>query len=130
MQSEGRAHEDAMHRRFADEFGPLYVPAPWLRYRNFSDWRYCQPDGLLFRTDGRVIICEAKLQHTPTAISQTERYKRVVSALLPRWNVCVLEVVRFYKGAGVDGFDIPVRVVIRPDGARGDIFNVLILPRW
>lgn len=131
-QFDGIAHEDKMHARFEREFGPLYLPAPWLRYRDtYGSWRYCQPDGLLFvPSRGVVVICEAKLLHTPAAIPQTKRYHRVVSILLPAWKPAILEVVRYYKGEGVDKFNIPVRMVLRPESAFTDIFNVMILGRF
>lgn len=121
-----------MHRRFEAEFGPLYLPAPWLRYHHSDGWgyRYCQPDGLLFVPKrGVVVICEAKLLHTPAAISQVKKYRRVIEALLPAWECATLEVVRYYKGQGIDGFDIPIRMVLRPESADPGIFNVLILGR-
>lgn len=133
-QARGLAHEERMHRRFAEEFGDYYLPSPWLRYR-FQEWswRYCQPDGLLFMPqEGRILILEAKLLHTIKALPQLKRYLRVVENLFPSWELTALEVVRFYKGQGIDDFDrsVDVRLVTRPEAADPDVFNVMILGRW
>lgn len=120
-----------MHRRLEAVYGPLYLAGPWLAFDRGWGSSYCQPDGLLFLPDrGRIVICEAKLLHTPAAVGQTMRYRRVVQALFPRWELAILEVVRFYKGEGVDRFNIPVRMVLRPEAADPKIFCVMILGKY
>jgi hypothetical protein len=132
-QENGQQHEYRMHRRFEEEFGEFYLPSPWFRYyhRNSYRWKYCQPDGLLFRPKGlKIIICEAKLAHTSKAFGQLEvLYRPIIEAAFPSWRVYILEVVRWYRSDVLSGarYPVPVFLVHEPDEAELDKFNVMIL---
>ena len=130
-QRSGKEHEYAMHLSFEEKFGELYLPSPWFRYQVEWSWKYCQADGLLFLpATGSVVICEAKLAHTFRAYRQLSKlYRPVVQSLFPRWTVCLLEVVRWYRDTMLDRrWDrVPVELVSGAQFASPDYFNVLIL---
>lgn len=129
-QESGRWHEYKMHLEFERVYGEWYLPSPWFNFRTHYGWRYCQADGLLFMPDGRLIICEAKLQHTPKAFKQLSTiYRPVVESLFPRWDVCLLEVVRWYKSDVLGGFEypMPMRLVQRPEEVSPQAYCVMVL---
>lgn len=111
---QGIRYEKAVHEYLALRYGDLYVASPWIKFFADGKWRWCQPDGLLFRPhDGRLIIIEVKYQHTPDAWWQVRHlYQPVLEFMLPRklWTYEVCEVVKWYDPA-ID-FHFPERIVL------------------
>jgi len=109
---QGIRYEHAVHEYLGFRYGNFYLPSPWLKFFAEGKWRWCQPDGLLFRPDaGRIIIVECKYQHTADAWWQVRHlYQPVLEHMLPRtlWTYEVCEVVKWYDPAVV----FPERVVL------------------
>lgn len=127
-QKAGYRHERRVHRLFEARGSGLYLPGPWLRYRSSSllDWRFCQPDGLFFiPQEGKILLIEAKLAHTPRAYAQMHRYLQLTQALFPPWLVIPLEVVKFF--GSLQDFPVPIRLRRRPEDAVEGAFNVYVL---
>lgn len=127
----GIRYEKRVQEYLLNDFAPMYVPAPWLHFRErFSDsFRWCQPDGLLIDAwKGVITIVEIKYNHTADAWWQLNHlYKPVLSALFPPelWRLEVCEIVKWYDPATV--FPEPVRLVNNPlkesTSFRVHIFN-------
>lgn len=109
---QGIRYERAAHEYLSFRYGDTYVASPWIKFFAEGRWRWCQPDGLLFRPrEGRIIIVEVKYQHTPDAWWQVRHlYQPVLEFMLPRglWTYEVCEIVKWYDPAVV----FPERVVL------------------
>ena len=100
----GIRYEQAVHAHLTARFGSAYLPSLWFSFTDETNQRrWCQPDGLLVLPDeNRIIVIEAKYQHTANAWWQVEQlYKPVVReafrALAPRLDSC--EVVKWFDPA-------------------------------
>lgn len=72
------------------------INGPWIEYADAAGkFRYAQPDILAINpTLGRIVIVEIKLSRVPLAWWQLNRkYRPLVEALFPRWEIGMLEVV-------------------------------------
>jgi len=105
-QRRGLAYERKAHAHFERKFSERYLASPWFHYtrtntRGLSRSNFCQPDGLLFDIpQGRIIILEMKLRHTPDAWWQLfYRYIPVVKAAYPGFELEVCEVTPFLDPA-------------------------------
>lgn len=89
-----------MHEKLLRDFPYNYLPAPWVKFRDASGFRWCQPDGLLLNIeDGTCRIVEVKYQHTADAWWQlTQLYLPVLEVLFSplRWTHSCLEIVKWY----------------------------------
>lgn len=100
-----------------DRFGELYVPGPWIRYKEIGKERsrWCQPDGLLFIPAlSRIILIETKFRHTSDAWWQLRQlYLPVISHMFQpdKWQYCTLEVTKWYDRDTL----FPERIKLCPD---------------
>lgn len=127
----GIRYEEKVQKYLLNDFAPLYVPSPWLHFRERGSetFRWCQPDGLLIDLRrGVIVIVEIKYNHTADAWWQLNHlYRPVLSALFPPtlWRLEVCEIVKWYDPAVV--FPEPCRLVNNPmkdvDSFRVHIFN-------
>lgn len=117
----GVRYETQVQRHFESLYGPRYVPSPWVRFHSRADtdsnWRYCQPDGLLVDVHkGCITIVEIKLKHTTRAWWQVrELYEPVVKNLFNNgheghWQFAACEVVKWYD---TDTF-FPENILLTP----------------
>lgn len=66
----GLAYERKAHGYLSERYPYLYIPGPWLRFRNPQsyEWRYCQPDGFILDLQKlHLTLIEIKLKHTQFA---------------------------------------------------------------
>lgn len=109
---QGIQYEKAVHEYLGVMFGDFYLPNPWLKFFTEGKWRWCQPDGLIFRPDqGRIVIVEVKYQHTADAWFQVRQlYQPLIQAIFPPrlWAVDAVEVVKWYDPLTI----FPERVVL------------------
>lgn len=127
----GIRYEERVQRYLLDAFPTLYVPSPWLHFREsgYESFRWCQPDGMLIDAPkGVITLVEIKYSHTSDAWWQLNHlYRPVVQTLFPPrlWRIEVCEVVRWYDPAVA--FPEPCRLVNNPlkdvPGFRVHIFN-------
>lgn len=110
--AEGVRYERAGQAFLQDLYGDFYLASPWLKFFTNGQWRWCQPDGLLFEPQlGRIHIVEFKYQHTTDAWWQTRHlYAPVLRELFPpaAWDLQVCEVVKWFDPAVV----YPEKVVL------------------
>jgi hypothetical protein len=79
------------------------LPWPWIQFQEKGEdrFRWCQPDCLAFDPwNGRIIIIEAKYQHTSDAWWQLRQlYFPVVEYLFPSYSIHLVEVCKWYDPA-------------------------------
>jgi hypothetical protein len=101
--AEGIRYERKGQEYLQDIYGWSYLSSPWLRFFADGEWRWCQPDGILFDfRAGLIHIVEFKYQHTTDAWWQTRHlYLPVLRAIFPEklWRFQVCEVVKWYDPA-------------------------------
>ena len=97
-QAKGVRYERKVHETFLS-LDQLYTPGPWIRsYTNSGRSAYHQPDGLRFDfNSGKLLVLEIKFRHCLEAYRQLRRYQKVCQLLFPEWEVCAVEVVRWYE---------------------------------
>ena len=123
----GIRYENRLHEAFGQIY-PGYLPSMWFNYADSeSDSKWCQTDGLIVDPwRGRIIIVEAKYQHTPTAYYQLFKlYLPVVQWLFgAQYDIICCEVVKWFDPAVLT----PVRPTMckDPANARKSHFNVHI----
>ena len=124
--AEGVRYECRAQEYLMQQYPNRYTPGPWLYFRDFTGWRWCQPDGLLFDfKNGRIIVVEMKYQHTADAWWQLRKlYVPVLQAAFPHtlWKFSVCEVVKWYDPATV--FPEQVEMVKRIDLAENFGVNI------
>lgn len=103
--AEGIRYERAGQEYLSQVYGDSYVPGPWIKFFTNGQWRWCQPDGLLFDIQRGIIhVVEFKYQHTTDAWWQTRHlYAPVLRAMFPfdLWQIQVCEVVKWFDPAVV-----------------------------
>lgn len=101
--ADGIRYEKRVQAHLATLFPHAYLPSPWLRFRVDGQWRWCQPDGLIFDLDrGRIICVEIKYSHTEAAWWQVRQlYLPVLRLCFPEthWKFECCEIVRWYDPA-------------------------------
>ena len=89
--------------------------SPWIEFGELEQGRprWCQPDGLLLDPwEGRIVLLEVKYQHTADAWWQlTQLYSPVLQKLLPQWDICKVEVVKWFDPAT----SFPEKPLLLPD---------------
>lgn len=111
--AEGIRYERRVQKYLCDLYGDCYLPGPWLSFYDVGDQRICQPDGILFDLkNGRIILIEIKLRHCEEAYWQLHKlYLPLLRQMFPYslWDICCLEIVRWYDPAIV----WPVKTLLR-----------------
>ncbi len=104
-----------MSNLFLERFGATkYLPSVWFQYQKIGQrLAFCQTDGLLLQyKQRRILIIEVKYKHTPDAYFQLEdKYVPVIRKILPGWDICTLEVVKWYDPST----QFPTKVTLRDD---------------
>ncbi len=134
--AEGLRYERRAKARLAELLGAddccELLLGPWIRFRDAATpgaWRFCQPDALwLDPLEGRLVLIEIKLQHTPDAWWQCEwLYRPVLERLFApgEWQIAPCEVVKWFDPA----VPFPCRPAMLRDPrmAQPDQFGVHIL---
>jgi len=100
---QGVRYEKKAQEYLQERLGEGYVNSPWIRFLADGKWRWCQPDGILFKPrEGRIVIVEVKYQHTSDAWWQLRHlYQPVLEAIFPRdlWRYEVCELVKWFDPA-------------------------------
>lgn len=101
--AEGIRYEKKVHAYLESFHGENYLASPWIKFFDDGQWRWCQPDGLIFDlARGVITIVEVKYQHVELAWWQTRRlYSPVLQVMFPGhlWKIEVCEVVKWYDPA-------------------------------
>ena len=103
--AEGIRYENKVQTHLLYEFPDMYVPSPWLHFRNEDNRRlhWCQPDGIIIDLLRGIVTCiEIKYSHTSDAWWQTRKlYVPVLQRIFPAnlWSVQICEIVKWYDAA-------------------------------
>jgi hypothetical protein len=97
-------YENRVQEHLRDLYGQAYIESPWIIFADASRaGRWCQPDGVLIDVRrGRVVVVEAKYQHTARAWFQLfQLYLPVVRQLFPSpsWECVGIEVCKWFDPA-------------------------------
>ena len=97
----GMVFEKHGHQLFNDLYQELYVPAPWIKFRNTANprlMRLCQPDGLIVDVRRNTLtIIEFKLRHTSDSWFQLRLlYYPIIRRMFGQaWHIRILEVAKY-----------------------------------
>lgn len=123
----GIIYENRVHEEFLKRYEG-YLPSPWFSFLDDEGHiKWCQPDGLIIDPfEGKIVIVEAKYQHTADAHYQLFKiYLPVLRALFGGiYKLACCEVVKWFDCAVL----CPVNPVLCPEpaNAREAAFNVYI----
>lgn len=113
--AEGVRYERRVHGYLEELYGDAYLASPWIRFFDDGQWRWCQPDGLLWDFHrGVITVVEVKYQHVELAWWQTRKlYSPVLRSMFPEalWKIEVCEVVKWYDPA----VSFPEKVILAYD---------------
>jgi hypothetical protein len=93
-QQAGLNYEKALMKRLKFLYPKLEI-GPWLYFHCPTRSGICQPDGMLWLTDNRLLIIECKLTHKPAARKKLmDFYFPVVAAIHPKATISCVQVFK------------------------------------
>lgn len=112
----GLRYEGKVQKHLRREFGDLYIPSPWFKYRLRGEpnrWNFAQPDGIHINFKrGLITIYEMKYSHISDAYFQlVDKYLPLMKSFFGTtdWSYAMCEIVFWYDKSVAFPCDVRMR---------------------